>query len=436
MSNLVIVGAQWGDEGKGKIVDALTARADIVARYQGGANAGHTLVVKGKKTVFHLLPSGALHPGKVCVIGNGVVVDPAVLVEEIDQVKSRGGLVDDRLLVVSENAHVIMPWHRTLDALREKASGGKAIGTTGRGIGPAYEDKVARRGIRMRDLLRPMALSRRVLERLPEVERELTYLTTRLGMPPPELLASAIADDYAALGARLRPYVRDASTFLDSAIRAGSTVLFEGAQGTLLDVDHGTYPFVTSSNCVAGNAAVGTGLGPRAIGAVLGVSKAYTTRVGAGPFPTELKDEIGERIRRVGNEFGATTGRPRRCGWLDALVLRYAVRVNSLSSLALTKLDVLAGMPSVRIATAYRLGNGTVTELPGGLDDLETAEPIYEELPGWEGPLSSLERFEDLPATAQAFVRRVEVLTGVPVALVSSGAEREQLVFRRDPFLA
>jgi adenylosuccinate synthase len=281
-----------------------------------------------------------------------------------------------------------------------------------------------------------MALSRRVLERLPEVERELTYLTTRLGMPPPELLASAIADDYAALGARLRPYVRDASTFLDSAIRAGSTVLFEGAQGTLLDVDHGTYPFVTSSNCVAGNAAVGTGLGPRAIGAVLGVSKAYTTRVGAGPFPTELKDEIGERIRRVGNEFGATTGRPRRCGWLDALVLRYAVRVNSLSSLALTKLDVLAGMPSVRIATAYRLGNGTVTVLPGGLDDLETAEPIYEELPGWEGPLSSLERFEDLPATAQAFVRRVEVLTGVPVALVSSGAEREQLVFRRDPFLA
>lgn len=434
MSNLVIVGAQWGDEGKGKIVDALTVRADVVARYQGGANAGHTVVVNGKKTVLHLLPSGVLHPGKVCVIGNGVVIDPAVLVEEIARVKSEGGLADEASLVISENAHVIMPWHRLLDALREKASGGKAIGTTGRGIGPAYEDKVARRGIRMRDLLRPQVLSRRILERLQEVERELAQLSERVGVPPPELLATAITADYAALGLKLKVYVRDASSYLDGAIRAGRTVLFEGAQGTLLDVDHGTYPYVTSSNCVAGNAAVGAGVGPTAIGAVLGVTKAYTTRVGAGPFPTELKDALGERLRAEGGEFGATTGRPRRCGWLDALILRYAVRVNGITSLALTKLDVLAGLPAVRIAVAYRLGGAEVTEWPCDADDLAVAEPVYEELPGWQGPLGALARFEDLPSNAQAFVRRIETLAGVPVSVVSSGAGREQMLVRRDPF--
>ncbi len=435
MSNLVIVGAQWGDEGKGKIVDALTIRADIVARYQGGANAGHTVVVDGKKTVLHLLPSGVLHPGKACVIGNGVVIDPAVLVEEIGRVKAEGGLADDASLLISENAHVIMPWHKLLDALREKASGGKAIGTTGRGIGPAYEDKVARRGIRMRDLLRPQVLSRRVLERLPEVEVELGQLSQRVGTPPPELLATAITADYLALGQKLSAYVRDASTYLDGAMRAGKKVLFEGAQGTLLDVDHGTYPYVTSSNCVAGNAAVGTGVGPTAIGAVLGVTKAYTTRVGAGPFPTELKDSLGERLRAAGGEFGATTGRPRRCGWLDALVLRYAVRVNGITSLALTKLDVLAGLPMVRIAVSYRIAGAEVAQLPSDVDDLEAAVPVYEDLPGWEGPLGELSRFEDLPANAQAFVQRIEALAGVPVSVVSSGAGREQMLVRRDPFL-
>lgn len=434
MSNLVIVGAQWGDEGKGKIVDALTARADVVARYQGGANAGHTVVVEGKKTILHLLPSGVLHPGKVCVIGNGVVVDPAVLVEEIGRVKAEGGLAEDASLLISENAHVIMPWHKLLDGLREKASGGKAIGTTGRGIGPAYEDKVARRGIRMRDLLRPQVLSRRVLERLPEVEVELAQLSERVGTPRPELLATAITADYAALGLRLKAYVRDVSAYLDGAMRAGKTVLFEGAQGTLLDVDHGTYPYVTSSNCVAANAAVGTGVGPTAIGAVLGVTKAYTTRVGAGPFPTELKDQLGERLRAAGGEFGATTGRPRRCGWLDALILRYAVRVNGITSLALTKLDVLAGLPMVRIAVGYRIAGAPVAEWSSDVDDLEAAEPVYEDLPGWEGPLGELSRFEDLPANAQAFVKRIEALAGVPVSVVSSGAGREQMLVRRDPF--
>ncbi|MFN7130976.1 MAG: adenylosuccinate synthase [Myxococcales bacterium] len=433
MPNVVVVGAQWGDEGKGKIVDLLTASADIVVRFQGGNNAGHTLVVGGEKTVLHLLPSGILHPGRTCVIGNGVVIDPTVLMREIDGLKAKGLLQDDAQLIISENAHVIMPWHKLLDTLRERAKGGKAIGTTGRGIGPAYEDKVGRRGIRMRDLIDRQRLSRAVLERLPEVQRDLAAIADGLGEKPPELLANAVLDEAAALGARLARYVRDASVYLHGALQSGRRVLFEGAQGTLLDVDHGTYPYVTSSNCVAANAAIGSGLGPGALDQVWGIAKAYTTRVGAGPFPTELKDELGERLQREGAEFGATTGRPRRCGWFDAVVLRHAARVNGLTGIALTKLDVLSGLATLKIATAYRIDGRTVTDLPGDAEALEAAEPIYEELPGWQEPLVGIRAFEQLPAAVTGYIRRIEELTGVPVKCVSVGADRAQTMLLDDP---
>ncbi|HSP79844.1 MAG TPA: adenylosuccinate synthase, partial [Myxococcaceae bacterium] len=388
MPNVVVVGAQWGDEGKGKVVDLLTQHAQVVVRFQGGNNAGHTLVVGGQKTVLHLIPSGILHPGKTCVIGNGVVVDPAVLVEEIDALKERGFLKDDAQLVVSDNAHVIFPWHKLVDAYREKARGGSAIGTTGRGIGPAYEDKVARRGIRVRDLLHSERLRKRIDERLPAVRDELRELCRAAGEEPPELDAAGYHQEFSALGERLRPYVTDASLYLAGQVQRGARILFEGAQGTLLDVDHGTYPFVTSSNCVAGNAAVGSGLGPTTIDKVMGISKAYTTRVGGGPFPTELSDEIGDQLRKVGDEFGATTGRPRRCGWLDGVVLRYAARVNGLWGLALTKLDVLSGLKTLQICTAYELDGKRITELPGDYEDLARVKPLYETLPGWDDKLA------------------------------------------------
>src|SRR5690349_4943415 len=352
MPNVVVVGAQWGDEGKGKVVDLLTEHAQVVVRFQGGNNAGHTLVVGGQKTVLHLIPSGILHQGKTCVIGNGVVVDPAVLVKEIDALKTRQFLKDDAQLLISDNAHVIFPWHKLLDTYREKARGVSAIGTTGRGIGPAYEDKVARRGIRVRDLLKAERLRKRIDERLPGVRDELRELCRAANEQPSELDAQKLQEEIAALGERLRPHVSDVSLFLAGQVQRGARILFEGAQGTLLDVDHGTYPFVTSSNCVAGNAAVGSGLGPTTIDKVMGISKAYTTRVGGGPFPTELNDEIGERLRKIGDEYGATTGRPRRCGWLDSVVLRYSARVNGLWGLALTKLDVLSGLPELKICTA------------------------------------------------------------------------------------
>src|SRR5262252_1044154 len=365
MPNVVVVGAQWGDEGKGKVVDLLTQHAQVVVRFQGGNNAGHTLVVGGEKTILTLIPSGILHAGKTCVIGNGVVLDPSVLVAEIDALRARGVIRSETQLIVSESAHVIFPWHKHLDALREKARGDSPIGTTGRGIGPAYEDKVARRGIRVRDLLDTGRLARKVEERLSGALDELRLLAGRAGTELPPLDPAAITREYAAFGSRLRPHVRDASLYLHGEARAGARILFEGAQGTLLDIDHGTYPFVTSSNCVAGNAAVGSGLGPTAIDKVIGISKAYTTRVGGGPFPTELTDELGDRLRRTGDEFGATTGRPRRCGWLDGVVLKYAVRVNGLWGLALTKIDVLSGLEEVRICTGYELDGTNLTELPG-----------------------------------------------------------------------
>ncbi|MFN0063386.1 MAG: adenylosuccinate synthase [Myxococcaceae bacterium] len=436
MPNVVVVGAQWGDEGKGKVVDLLTEHAQVVVRFQGGNNAGHTLVVDGQKTVLHLIPSGILHAGKVCVIGNGVVLDPRVLVKEIESLEKRHLLRDDGHLLISDAAHVIFPWHQAIDALREKALAGGAIGTTGRGIGPAYEDKVARHGIRVRDLLRLERLSRLIHERLPAAVQELAHLAAASGETAPTLSAAGIAEEYGRYGDALRRFVRDTSLFLSEEMRKGARILFEGAQGTLLDVDHGTYPFVTSSNCVAGNAAVGSGVGPTAIDRVMGISKAYTTRVGSGPFPTELTDATGDRLRKTGDEFGSTTGRPRRCGWLDGVVLRYAARVNGLDALALTKMDVLSGLKTVSVCTAYELDGARVTELPNDAEDLARVKPVYETLPGWEEKLTGARTIDELPDNAQRYVKRIEELCGVPVTCVSVGADRGETILLKNPFRA
>jgi adenylosuccinate synthase len=429
MPNVVVVGAQWGDEGKGKIVDLLTQDADVVVRFQGGNNAGHTLVVGGEKTVLHLIPAGILHPGKSCVIGNGVVADPSVLVMEIDRLKAKGALQDDGQLVVSLDAHVIMPWHKAIDIAREQAMGDGKIGTTGRGIGPTYEDKVARRGLRLRDILDEARLARRVRERCPAAREELRRLNAT-----PELDEAAIVKQYADLGRRLERYATDVSLWLHRAIQAGKQLLFEGAQGTMLDVDHGTYPFVTSSNTVAGNAVVGCGLGPRAVDYVLGISKAYSTRVGGGPYPTELVDEVGDRLRKIGGEYGATTGRPRRTGWLDALALRYAARVNGLDGIAMTKLDVLTGFEKVKIAVGYEVGGKVLDEMPSDPELLERARAVYEELPGWPEKVDHLRTWSDLPPNARAYVKRVEDLVGVKVIGVSVGADRGETILRENPF--
>jgi adenylosuccinate synthase len=429
MPNVVVVGAQWGDEGKGKIVDLLTEYADVVVRFQGGNNAGHTLVVGGEKTVLHLIPAGILHPGKFCVIGNGVVVDPEVLILEIDRLKQKGFLTDDGQLMVSLDAHVIMPWHKAIDLAREKAMGEGKIGTTGRGIGPTYEDKVARRGVRIRDLLDEERLRRKVNDRLPLVREELARLRASA-----DLDAAALVQRAAEQGRRLARYATDVSLWLHRAVKAGRSLLFEGAQGTLLDVDHGTYPFVTSSNTVAGNAVVGCGLGPRAVDYVLGISKAYSTRVGSGPYPTELEDETGERLRKIGNEFGATTGRPRRTGWLDAVALRYAARVNGLDGLALTKLDVLTGFETVRIAVAYRVDGKVLEEMPSDPEMLDRAEPVYQDLKGWTEKVEGLRSWDDLPARAREYTRRVEDLVGVKVVGLSVGADRGETILVENPF--
>ena len=432
MPNVVVVGAQWGDEGKGKVVDLLTEHAQVVVRFQGGNNAGHTLVVGTQKTVLHLIPSGILHAGKTCVIGNGTVIDPTVLMREIDGLKARGLVVDSARLQISENAHVILPWHKHVDLLREKSRGGGAIGTTGRGIGPAYEDKIARRGIRVKDLLDIDRLRRRVKERLPGVLDELAQLARASKSEEPLLDAEAIVTEYAALGARLKELVSDCSLFIHSEMRKGARILFEGAQGTLLDVDHGTYPFVTSSSAVAGGACTGAGVGPTRIQSVVGLTKAYTTRVGGGPFPTELHDEIGERIRKAGSEFGSVTGRPRRTGWLDVPALRYAARVNGFDGLALTKLDVLTGLPEVKACVAYRTPQGETTEFP--IDALDGAEPVYRTFPGWSEDLSKARKLDDLPRAARAFVDFVSAEIRCPHFVVSVGYERDDTILLRSPF--
>lgn len=429
MANVVIIGTQWGDEGKGKVVDLLTDRADCVVRFQGGNNAGHTLVVNNRKFIFHLIPSGILHPGKTCLIGNGVVIDPAVLIQEMDRLKEHDIPVTPQNFIISRYAHLIMPYHRALDLAREKHKGKTKIGTTGRGIGPCYEDKVARCGIRVHDLLDAKTLGDKVRWNL----EEKNFLLQNFFKEPP-LDPEAITREYLLYGDRLGPFAQNVSEVLQRADREGKSLLFEGAQGTHLDIDHGTYPFVTSSNTVAGNACCGSGIGPTRIDRVLGVVKAYTTRVGGGPFPTELLDDTGVRIREIGGEFGATTGRPRRCGWLDMLVVKTSIRLNGLAGLIVTKLDVLTGIHRLKVATAYRCGKARIDTVPPELDALQSCEPIYEEFPGWDEDIRKVRRFEDLPKTAQDYLKAVEEMAGVPLAVVSVGPGRDQTIVMRHPF--
>ena len=426
--NLVVIGAQWGDEGKGKIVDLLTERVGAVARFQGGHNAGHTLVIDGVRTVLSLIPSGILHPGVQCLIGNGVVVSLEALFREGDMLVQRGIPVYERLCI-SPNCALILPSHIALDRARERAQGANAIGTTGRGIGPAYEDKVARRAVRLADLLQRDRLAARLGEMLDYHNFVLSRYFSAETVDFQRTL-----DELAAAAARIEPLLCDVSVQLRQHMRRGQNVMFEGAQGALLDVDVGTYPFVTSSNTIAGEAAVGTGLGPRDIHAVLGIVKAYTTRVGAGPFPTELFDQTGEHIARVGHEFGAVTGRPRRCGWFDAVALRRAVLHNSISSLGVTKLDVLDGLDTLRICTGYRIDGEVRDELPLLPHRFSECEPVYEEHPGWAEPTHGIVDFARLPDNARRYLARMEELAAVPVDIVSTGPDRAQTIVLRHPY--
>ncbi len=422
-----MLGAQWGDEGKGKIVDMLTPHFATVARYQGGHNAGHTVFVNGTKFVLHLIPSGILHPGVTCVIGNGVVVDPQALFKEIDELARMGIAVDGRLLI-SEKAHVILPYHRELDVLSEARRGERKIGTTSRGIGPAYEDKIGRRGIRICDLLGDRAaLQEEVRENVSARNR--IIIDSTLDWKP-------VFEQLIAHGERMRPFAADVSLFLARTMQEGKAVMFEGAQATLLDIDHGTYPFVTSSNASVGGVCTGLGVPPRAIGGVLGVAKAYTTRVGEGPLPTELSGELAERLRESGQEYGASTGRPRRCGWFDAVVVRYSARINGLDALALTKLDVLDGLPEVLLCTGYRTPHGTISEFPADLRALAVAEPMYETLPGWSTPTKGATRIDQLPPEARRYVERLEAVSGVPCAIISTGSDRAETIVRPDSVVA
>jgi adenylosuccinate synthase len=426
MANIVIVGAQWGDEGKGKIVDLLTRYADIVVRFQGGNNAGHTIVLKEEKFVFHLIPSGILYENKQCVIGNGVVVDPAVLIEEVNELKKRGYLKNDSQLMVSEEAHLILPYHRRIDIARDRIF---KLGTTGRGIGPAYEDKVARYGIRVVDLMDEEVFRKKLKANLLQKNAYLSEVLKEEGF---EL--SEIFDEFLRFKKQLEKYVRNTSIILYDEIEKGKHILFEGAQGALLDVDHGTYPYVTASNTVAGNACAGSGIGPTMIDSVIGVAKAYTTRVGEGPFPTELKDQVGERIREKGGEYGATTGRPRRCGWFDAVVVNHAIRINGIQEVAITKLDVLNDFDKVKICVGYRVNGKVLHHVPSNLKILESSEPIYEELDGWRKEVKGTKKISELPVQAQRYLKRIEELTNVKIAMVSVGSERNETIELKNPF--
>ncbi|MGE3143077.1 MAG: adenylosuccinate synthase [Hyphomonadaceae bacterium] len=428
-SAVVVVGAQWGDEGKGKIVDWLCHRADVVVRFQGGHNAGHTLVVGEKTYKLALLPSGLVQ-GKLSIIGNGVVVDPWALLSEIEKIRAQGVAVDPARLVLADNACLILPLHGELDVAREAAAGGAKIGTTGRGIGPAYEDKVGRRAIRVDDLNDPEALDWKI-DRL-----RAHHAPLRKGLDLPEIDAAALKASLIEVAPKILPFAQPAWRVLEEQRRQSKKILFEGAQGALLDVDHGTYPFVTSSNTVAGQAAAGAGLGPRAISYVLGLVKAYTTRVGEGPFPTELKDEIGRRLGEIGREVGTNTGRARRCGWFDAVLVRQSVTISGADGVALTKLDVLDGFPEVKLCIGYRLNGREIDYLPAGLKDQEAVEPIYEALPGWSQSTRGARSSRDLPANAIKYIRRIEELIGCPAALVSTSPEREDVILMRDPFKA
>jgi len=429
VATIVAVGAQWGDEGKGKIVDWLAERSDLVARFHGGNNAGHTLVVDGHKTVLHVVPSGILQPGTLNLIGPGVVVDPEVLLGELDALRERGVLRDPQRVRVSGRAHVILEWHKKLDLAREERAKGHAIGTTGRGIGPTYEDKVARRGVRVADLLDPDGL-RELLDRFAEAKN--FELVRYCGWEPVDV--DQLWEQCVAWGKRLEPFVDHTGHILDRALRDGKRILFEGAQGTFLDIDHGTYPYVTSSNCVAGAVAPGSGIGPTCIDRVLGITKAYTTRVGGGPFPTELEGPLGERLQKQGAEFGATTGRRRRCGWLDVVMLREAAIVNGFTALAVNKLDVLSGFDEIAVATRYRIDGKITEDFPMTLRELERAEPVYETFAGWREEIADVREFDVLPDSARRYVETIESLTGIPVDLISVGPGRDETIVRREPF--
>jgi adenylosuccinate synthase len=429
MANVVVVGAQWGDEGKGKIVDWLSVSADVIVRFQGGHNAGHTLVIDGKVFKLALLPSGIVRPGKLSVIGNGVVLDPYHLAQEIDKLRSQGVEVTPENLKVAENVPLILSLHRELDAHRESATiEGVKIGTTKRGIGPAYEDKIGRRAIRLMDLAEPDELDGKIARLLAHHDP----LWRGLGLAPPD--AAAIREELLAIAPKVLPFMAATFELLDRARRAGKRILFEGAQGALLDVDHGTYPYVTSSNTVAANAATGSGLGPRAIGYVLGIAKAYTTRVGGGPFPTELDDEIGRRLGQRGREFGTNTGRPRRCGWFDAVLTRQCIKISGIDGVALTKLDILDGFDEIKVATHYRLDGEDIDYLPAAQGAQMRVEPVYETIEGWRESTGGARSWVDLPAQAIKYVRRIEELIGAPVALLSTSPEREDTILVHDPF--
>jgi adenylosuccinate synthase len=429
MSNVVIVGAQWGDEGKGKVVDLLSSYAKIVVRFQGGNNAGHTLVVNGVQSILHLIPSGILYKDTRCLIGNGVVVDPEILLEEIKDLSSKKIDVTPERLGLSERAHLIMPYHKAIDMAREKAKGMSQIGTTGRGIGPCYEDKISRIGIRVIDLTEPKVLEEKIEENLREKN---FYLTNFFGEEP--LKADPIIERYMAMAKELEPYILDVSMEVDGAIRRGENILFEGAQGTHLDIDHGTYPFVTSSNPVAATACSGTGIGPTSLNSIVGIVKAYTTRVGKGPFVSELTDECGDFLQGRGKEFGATTGRKRRCGWLDLPLVKYSSRVNGITHIAITKLDVLTGLNPLKICIAYENQGKTMENVPAKLSTLSRCTPIYEQIDGWNENISGARTFDELPKNTQAYVKRIEEFLHIPVCIISVGPERDQTIISNNPF--
>lgn len=428
MPIVIVVGAQWGDEGKGKIVDFLTKKAGIVARYQGGHNAGHTVVINNEKYILHLIPSGILHKNTICIIGNGVVVEPSALIQEINELRKRGIPVSDNLLL-SKNAHLIMPYHIALDRANEKSRGKKCIGTTGRGIGPAYVDKMGRTGIRVGDLLHPDAFIEKLEANLKHINFLMKNLYESTGFN-----ARKIFNEYIDYGRKLKKHIADTDIVINNAISKGRNLLLEGAQGTLLDIDHGTYPYVTSSNSIAGGACTGLGVGPTKISKVLGVVKAYTTRVGSGPFPTEITDSIGEDIRTKGGEFGATTGRPRRCGWLDTVILRHAAMINGFSGIAITKLDILDGLDRIKICTAYRYKGRIYKDFPKEMNVFENCIPVYEEVEGWKRSTLGIKEFSKLPAQAQKYIRKIENLVGVKVNIISTGQKREELIVLKEQF--
>ena len=429
MSNTVVVGTQWGDEGKGKVVDLLTAKADLVVRFQGGNNAGHTLVVEGQQFIFHIIPSGILYEDKKCLIGNGLVVDPEVLLEEIESLKEAGIEISPKRLSLSDKAHIIMPYHKAIDVAREVFKGGDKIGTTGRGIGPCYEDKMARTGVRAIDLTEPETLEQKVRANLKEKN---FFLTKFFNAEPLDL--KPILDEYLLMAEKLQPLITDVSLELDQALKANKNILFEGAQGTHLDVDHGTYPYVTSSNPVSGAVCAGAGIGPNQLHHVIGIVKAYTTRVGAGPFVTELTDETGDYIQERGKEFGATTGRRRRCGWLDLAVVRDSARLNGLNSLAITKLDVLTGLEKLQVCVGYELESKQINYRPTSLKKMALCVPIYKEMPGWQEDISQARRMDQLPATAQDYLKTIEEIAGIPMSIISVGPGREETIMVQNPF--